>query len=160
MVGSTPVTEAIPSGFVGLSLRIPTFELYAGTDPGAVDPVFEQLVRNLATGQSPVLRFAGTDETWWPVPGMARPPGVTFTLTARYLQVVRAFAQAINARLILGVNFEADSTAVAGNEARALLGGIGGQSIGALRAGQPARALPCVRVVSAAGRAGRQWPPV
>jgi hypothetical protein len=82
-----------------------------------------------------VLRLAGTDETWWPVPHVPRPPGVTFSLTQRYLQVARALAQALDARFIFGVNFEADSTVVAGSEARALLDGIGSQWIGAFELG-------------------------
>ncbi len=135
VVHSAPGSQAIAPGFVGLSLGYSTLELYAGTNSSAVDPVFEQLIRNLAPGQSPVLRLAGTDETWWPVPHMARPPGVTFTLTARYLQVARALAQTLGARLILGINFEADSTVVAGAEAQALLDGIGRQWIAALELG-------------------------
>ncbi len=135
VVGSTPVTQAIPPGFVGLSLGYSTLELYAGTNPNAVDPVFEQLIRNLAPGQSPVLRLAGTDGTWWPVPHVPRPPGVTFSLTGRYLRVARALAQAVAARFIFGINFEADSTVVAGAEARELLGAVGRQWIDAFELG-------------------------
>jgi hypothetical protein len=135
VVQGTPVSQAIPAGFVGLSLGYSTLALYAGTNPDAVDPVFEQLIRNLAPGQSPVLRLAGTDGTWWPVPHVPRPPGVTFSLTERYLRVARALAQAVDARFIFGINFEADSTVVAGAEARELLGAVGRQWIDALELG-------------------------
>ena len=77
--------RGLPNGFLGLSLEYPAIEAYAGTDPAHIDPVFEQLVRNLAPGQAPVLRIGGdsADSTWWPVPGATRPPGVTFTLGPR-----------------------------------------------------------------------------
>ncbi len=152
------MTQAIAPGFVGLSLGYTTLELYAGTNPNALDPVFEQLIRNLAPGQSPVLRLAGTDQTWWPIAHVPRPPGVTFNLTARYLQVARALAQAINARYILGVNFEADSTLIAGTEARALLDGIGRQWIDAFELGNEPelyRAFAWYRLPDGQGVTGR-----
>jgi hypothetical protein len=136
-VGSQTVGPAIPAGFVGLSIEIPAIQAYAGQDPQAVNPVFEQLIRNLAPGQSPVLRIGGdsTDWTWYPVPHMRRPPWVRYTLTPRWLGVTRALAQAVDARIIFGVNLEADSTKVAAAEANAVIGGIGRQSIDALEIG-------------------------
>ena len=49
---------------------------------GRLNPVFLQLIRNLAGGAAPELRIGGvtTDNTWWPVPGMRAPAGVTFSL--------------------------------------------------------------------------------
>ena len=78
-----------------------------------------QLVRNLAPGQAPVLRIGGdsTDWTWWPTPGIARPRGVRFTLTDRWLAVTQALAATLRARLILGLNLEANSPALAAAEA-------------------------------------------
>ena len=69
--------RTIPSGFVGLSTEYWAIPSYAGHDPEALDPVFEQLIRNLAPGARPVLRLGGdsTDWTWWPVPGLRKPPG-------------------------------------------------------------------------------------
>ncbi len=63
-------TRAIPAGFLGLSLEYSAVSAYAGRDPSAVDPVFEQLIRNLTPGQRPVLRIGGdtTDWSWYPVP--------------------------------------------------------------------------------------------
>ena len=74
--------QAIPGGFVGLSLEYPAVAAYAGTDPSALNPVFVQLIRNLNPGQLPVLRIGGdsTDWTWWPVAGMSQPAGVNYTL--------------------------------------------------------------------------------
>ena len=67
-VGPTPVGAPIAPGFVGLSMEYPTLATYAGRNPRAVDPVLEQLIRNLAP-QRPVLRIGGstTDWTWWPI---------------------------------------------------------------------------------------------
>jgi hypothetical protein len=137
-------STAIPSGFLGLSLEYYAVEPYAGQDPHAINPVFEQLVRNLTAGQSPVLRIGGdsTDWTWWPVPHMARPPGVTFTLSNQWLSVTHALTTALHARLILGINLEANSVRLAAAEARALLGGIGRRSVAALEIGNEPELYP------------------
>src|SRR6185437_16316182 len=67
-----PTGRTIPSGFLGLSFEYPALAAYAGTDPGAVNPVLVQLIRNLSPGQAPILRIGGdtTDWTWWPVHGV------------------------------------------------------------------------------------------
>ena len=117
----------VPQGFLGLSIEYPALEAYAGSDPSSLDPVFEQLVRNLAPGQAPVLRIGGNsaDRTWWPVAGVSRPAGVTFDITPQWLQVTHALAQTLGARLILGVNLEQDSPQLASAEAHALINGVG-----------------------------------
>jgi hypothetical protein len=127
----------IPSGFVGLTTEYRGLEEYAGANPAALDPVFEQLIRNLASGQSPVLRIGGdsTDWTWWPVPHMATPGGVKFSLNKTWLQVASTLAKTLGARLILGINFEADSGRVAAAESQALVNGIGRAQIEALELG-------------------------
>jgi len=139
VVTVTPGREgrAIPAGFLGLSLELPSVEAYAGVDPAALDPVFEQLIRNLTPGQHPVLRIGGdsADWSWWPVAGIARPPGVTYSLTADWLQVTAALARALGARLIVGVNLEADNTTLASAEASALIDGIGPGAVTALELG-------------------------
>jgi hypothetical protein len=129
--------QPIPAGFVGLTTEYRGLEAYAGTNPATLDPVFEQLIRNLAPGQSPVLRIGGdsTDWTWWPVPHMARPGGVKYTLNQTWLQVASALAKNLDARLILGINFEADSGRVASAEGQAFVGGIGRERIAALELG-------------------------
>jgi hypothetical protein len=129
--------RTIPSGFLGLSIEYPALASYGGTTPADIDPVFEQLIRNLAPGQAPVLRIGGdsTDSTWWPLKGVARPPGVSFSLTQRWIQVTRKIAAAVRARLILGVNLEADSSQIAAAEAEALIAGIGRGAIRALELG-------------------------
>jgi hypothetical protein len=128
---------SVPYGFVGLSLEYSAVEQYAGGDPSAIDPVLVSLIRNLNPSQRPVIRIGGdsTDWTWWPVAGMSRPPGVTFTLGPRWVAVTKALATKLDARLILGINFEADSGTVAATESRELLNGIGTQWVRALELG-------------------------
>jgi hypothetical protein len=132
-----PTDRPLPSGFLGLSMQYKTFEPYAGTNPKAINPAFLNLIRAIAPDQSPVLRFGGdsTDWTWWPVPGMKKPGGVTYTLTPKWLQLARAMNTTLNSRLILGINLEAGSVKLAQTEADALVNGIGKPSIAGLEIG-------------------------
>jgi hypothetical protein len=84
-----------------------------------------------------VLRIGGdsTDRTWWPVRGMTSPPWAQYTLSPHWAWVARAFADAAHARLILGINLLANSTAVAAPEADAFLREIGRRRIAALEIG-------------------------
>ena len=127
----------VPFGFLGLSLEYPAIEAYAGSDPRALDRVFERLVRNLVPGQAPVLRIGGdsADRTWWPAPGVARAPGIKHAITSRWLSVTRALASSLRARLILGLNLEADNPKLAASEAGALFTGIGSQWVRAFELG-------------------------
>jgi hypothetical protein len=127
----------IAPGFLGLSLENTAIIPYAGSDPRRVNPVFLQLVRNLTPGQSPVLRIGGdsTDWAWYPVPGLTKPGGVRVTLTQRWLSVMHTVAKDLNARLIMGVDLEADSRATADGEASAFERGIGKPWVEALELG-------------------------
>jgi hypothetical protein len=159
-VEPTAYGRPMAAGFLGLSLEYSSIEAYAGDDPTAVDPVFTQLVRNLAPGQAPVLRIGGdtTDWTWWPVPGLSKPPGVRYTLSRRWLQVTRALTQSLGARLILGINLEANNVELAGTEARMLVDGIGRNSVQALEIGnEPAlyASFPWYRTATGAKVPGR-----
>lgn len=129
--------RVIPDGFLGLGFEYRALMADAGEDPNAVDPVLEQLIRNLTPGRAPALRIGGdsTDWSWWPVPGMQRPPGVSYALTPTRLAVIRALSETLGARLIMGINFEADSQVIAASEARALIAGIGRGPIEALELG-------------------------
>ncbi|MBV9941047.1 MAG: hypothetical protein JO262_02870 [Solirubrobacterales bacterium] len=128
--------RTIPAGFLGLSFEYWAEANYAGNDPRAVDPVLVRLIRSLV-GQDAILRIGGvtTDWTWWPVAGVPRPGGVNYTLTRRRLAVMGALASAVGARLILGLNLEANSRVVAGAEERAMLKFIGGRRIEAFELG-------------------------
>lgn len=117
----------IASGFVGVSFEFPALTAYTGFNPHAVNPVLEQFLRNLAPGGTPVIRIGGnsTDTTWWPTPGVARPAGISYTLTPRWLAVVKALARNVGGRVILGVNLEARRPALAAAEAAAFVKRLG-----------------------------------
>jgi hypothetical protein len=131
------IGRMIPAGFLGLSLEYPALPAYAGTDPGRVDPVLLQLIRNLSPNQAPRLRIGGdsTDWTWWPLAGVAKPGGVKYTLGENWVRVTGALTRDLGARVTLGIDLEADSDKVAAAEARALIAGIGSGSIQALELG-------------------------
>jgi hypothetical protein len=136
-VGAPMRVHPIPSGFLGLSIEYPSIEPYAGTDPNAVNPVLLQLIRNLAPNQSPVLRIGGdsTDWEWWPVPHMKKPGGVRYALTRTWVAVTRALTQQLDARLILGLDLEANSQTLYSTEASHLIGGLGQQAVEAFEPG-------------------------
>jgi hypothetical protein len=136
-VGHTAVSRPIAPGFVGFSFEFPAVVSYAGSDPRAINPVLVQLIRNVAPGQSPVLRIGGnsTDTSWWPTAGVTSTPGISYALTPDWLATTRALAQATGARLILGVNLKLDSVTEAIAEARAYQTGIGRRYIDALEIG-------------------------
>ena len=115
------MSRPIPPGFIGLSIEYPSLLAYSGTNPAAPNPTGIRLVRELNLSGSPVIRFGGdtTDWTWWPTPGVKRPPGIRYALTRRWLSVTRATALALRAHLILGINLEANRATVARAEAAA-----------------------------------------
>src|SRR5450755_1529586 len=53
------VGRPVATGFLGLGMEYKGLAAYAGDEPAAVNPVLVQLVRNLAPGQTPVLRIGG-----------------------------------------------------------------------------------------------------
>jgi hypothetical protein len=126
----------LPAGWLGLSLEFLALEDYAGSNPAALDQPFLQLIRNLAP-RSAVVRIGGdsTDWTWWRVTGMARPGGARFTVGPHWASVAHALAISLGARLILGVNFEADSRRIAHAMAAGLLAGVGARQVAALELG-------------------------
>jgi hypothetical protein len=134
---SQATTGQVASGFLGLSFEIRGIETYTGTDPLAINPVFEQLIRNLDPGQRPVLRLGGdsTDETWYRYRKGPHPVGVRYTIPSSWFSVIKALAAGVDAHLILGVNFEQDSAAVARTEAQAFESKIGSQWIQAVALG-------------------------
>lgn len=136
-VGAPLNVHPIRPGFLGLSIEYPSIEAYAGTNPKAINPVLVQLIRNIAPNQSPVLRIGGdsTDWEWWPVQGMQKPGGVKYALTPTWIAVMKAVTEQLDARLILGVDLEANSLTLARAEANALVNGLGTQTVEALEPG-------------------------
>jgi hypothetical protein len=136
-IGGPATPRAVPPGFLGLSFEYWAIPDYVGANPRHVNPVFLQLIRNLAGGSPPDLRIGGvtTDNTWFPIRGASTPPGVAFALTRHWIATIGAVAARLDARLILGINLEADSSAVAAAEARALIDGVGRRRVEALELG-------------------------
>jgi hypothetical protein len=159
-VSSTPLSRRIPAGYLGLSLEYNTVTAYEGTDRDQANPVLAQLIRNLAPGQRPILRIGGdsTDWTWWPIKGVHRPPGATNSLQPSWLLRARMLTQTTGARLILGINLEANSPTIASVEANQLANGIGRGSVDALEVGNEPQLypiLPWYKSASGAWRFGR-----
>ena len=136
-VSSTPVGQAMPDGFLGVSFEFRALHQYTGRDPRAVDPVLVALLGGLAPGSAPSLRVGGdsTDGTWWPIPGVVPPGGIYYRLTPGWLRTARALAADLKTRMILGINLEAGRPAIAAAEARAFVSGIGRRYIQALEIG-------------------------
>ncbi len=136
-VSDTPTGQAMPPGFVGVSLEFKAVQEYTGSDPSAVNPVFVHLLKALAPGQAPVVRIGGnsTDQTWWPMRGTIPPAGLRYTLTPDWLRTTHALAQALGARMIVGINLAAGRPAIAAAEGKALVSGIGRQFIQGLEIG-------------------------
>jgi hypothetical protein len=136
-VSASSASRPLASGFLGFSFEYQALRAYAGRDPDHLNPVLLSLVRQLNPGQSPLLRIGGnsTDQTWWPTPGVIPPAPVDYPLSDDWLRVAHALAVDLNAKLILGVNLEADRPALAAQEGRALLAGIGRARIAALEIG-------------------------
>jgi hypothetical protein len=142
-IGGPSARRGIPPGFLGLSLEYWAVPDYAGPNPRRVNPVCLRLIRNLTGGSAQVLRIGGvtSDNTWWPTKGVPKPAGVVFGLTRRWIRTIGAVAARLDARLILGINFEADSRRVAATEARALVAGVGRGRVQALACRRRARLL-------------------
>jgi hypothetical protein len=136
-VTGAPVRGSLPAGFEGLSMEFRGLETYAGADPAAINPVFEQLLRNLAPNQQGLLRIGGdgTDWTWWPVPHVAKPGGVRYDIDRNWMAVAKSLSQSASLRLIMGINLEANSSRVAGAEAKAMLTYVGRERIEGLEIG-------------------------
>ncbi len=136
-VSAVPYGRSMPSGFLGVSFEYKATHLYTGRDPDHINPVLVALLRGLVPGQAPVVRIGGNsaDQTWWPMRGVIAPGGINYRLTKGWLRTTKAFIDALEGKLILGVNLAASRPAIAAAEARALLAGIGPHRIEALEIG-------------------------
>jgi hypothetical protein len=126
-VANTAAGPPIRAGFVGITTEYWDMFKETGTDPTQPDVPFEQVLRNLAPDGGLDLRIGGdtSDWTWWPVPGMARPPWARWTLTPAWMAVAQKLLEDLHAHLIIGLNMEADDPAVASTEVKAFESGIG-----------------------------------
>ncbi|MCL2417895.1 MAG: glycosyl hydrolase family 79 C-terminal domain-containing protein [Conexibacteraceae bacterium] len=117
----------VAAGFVGLATEYWNVESETGMNPAAPDVPFEHVARSLAPYGGLILRVGGdsTDWTWWPVPGMMKPPWVQWTMTPTWAAVTKRLAQDLNAHLILGINMEANDTRIASTEIHEIQSSIG-----------------------------------
>jgi hypothetical protein len=136
-VGAPLRARPLPHGFVGLSLEYRAIPEYAGHDPRAINPLLVRLIEELSPGERPQLRIGGdsTDRAWWPAHGVKKPLGAYIRLGGRWGAVAGALVRATDARVILGINLEADSGAVARLEATQLVRAIGRDRLQALELG-------------------------
>ena len=139
LVDRAPLSSPLPGGFLGLSLEYRTIPQWLGavSSPSAVNPTLLGLIRGLNPTGRPDIRIGGqsTDRSWWPVPGAKAPTGVTYALTPTWTADARALAQALDARMLLSVNLEANSPQDSGYEARELLAGVGASYVDGLEIG-------------------------
>ncbi len=128
-MGAPTRAPSIAKGFLGMSIEYQSAAVDAGP-ASHPDTVMDQLIANLNPGQRPVIRIGGdsTDHTWYPVTGLSS-PGLTYALTPAWLASVAKFAQDSDAKLILGIDLEANQPKIAAAEARALLDAIGSTHI-------------------------------
>jgi Glycosyl hydrolase family 79 C-terminal beta domain len=131
------VGRPIQAGFLGLSIEYWATEAYAGKDPRAINPVLARLIQNVLSPRAGVLRIGGvsTDKTWWPVKGFRQPLGVNYKLNRRRLAVIKSLASTLGARLIMGINLEANSPIIAAAEVHAMLSQLGRRQVEAFELG-------------------------
>lgn len=111
-VGGTAAVAATSTaqGFLGIATELTTIPRLSGSaaDP---DTPFIHLLSNLSPGAPFLLRLGGVsaDYSWWPIPGMKKPPFL-YALTPQWGADVRALLTALGGTAILGVNLEEHPT--------------------------------------------------
>src|SRR5581483_10443090 len=109
-------TAPLPDGFLGVALEVSTIPKWVGdaTTPAQVNPVLVQLLRNLNPVGAPSIRVGGqsTDRSWWPVPKLNDPAGVTYAIGTSWAKAALLLAERMGARYIMSVNLEANSTRI------------------------------------------------
>jgi hypothetical protein len=133
----TATSRRVPNGFLGFSFEFSAVRAYTGDDPRNINPVFEQLIRNLTPGQRPVIRIGGdsTDLSYAPSSGVTPPPYVAYALTPGWMATTAALAHQLGARMTMGLNLVANNPALAAAEARDFVRALGRRSIEALEIG-------------------------
>jgi hypothetical protein len=150
-VSSTPATKSLPTGFVGLAFTYAALAQWTSPN-GPADPVLVHLIRNLTPSGRPWVRIGGenADRSWWPIAGFHKPIGITYDLGTEWTELAHRFAQATNARLMLGLNLEADKPRIDKVEARKLLAGVGRRYVQSLQIGNEPelyRSIPWYKVL-------------
>jgi hypothetical protein len=145
-VSGGSVARPLPEGFLGIAI---TFDTVTDWEPGGSAPpnrVLARLVSNLNPIGDPSIRIGGesTDRSWWPTSGVPQPRGVTETLGTAWGQSVRQLAVSTNAKLLLGLNLEANRARIDQNEAHHFLSVLGRRYIGALEIGNEPDLYPLI----------------
>jgi hypothetical protein len=145
-VSGTSLARRLPQGFLGIAI---TFDSVTDWEPGGSappNPALAQLVHNLNPIGRPSIRIGGesADRSWWPTPGVAQPRGVTETLGPAWGQSVKQLAVSTNAKLLLGLNLEANRPKLDQNEADQYLRVLGRRYIGALEIGNEPDLYPLI----------------
>jgi hypothetical protein len=140
------LARPLPQGFLGVAI---TFNTVTDWEPGGSvppNPVLAQLVHNLNPTGNPSIRIGGdsTDRSWWPTPGVPQPLGVTETLGPAWGRSVKQLAVSTNAKLLLGLNLEANRPRLDQNEAHQYLKVLGRRYIGALEIGNEPDLYPLI----------------
>jgi hypothetical protein len=135
-VSKTAVTRPLPKGFVGLAFTYSALARWM-SQRGPADPVLVRLIRNLSPVGRPWLRIGGesADRSWWPISGYHKPIGITYDLGPEWTETAHRLAQATNARLMLGLELEADQPEIDKVEAQQLLKRVGTRYIQSLQIG-------------------------
>lgn len=133
-VGAPQTAPPVAPGFVGLSIEYQGLGSYVAYGR---NPVLEHLIAALAPGQAPVLRIGGdsSDHSWWPTTGVEHSLGLSYALTPAWAAGVSQLVHDLGARVILGLNLEADSPRLAAVEAQELVARIGREHVQSLELG-------------------------
>jgi hypothetical protein len=144
-VGGAPLTGPRPDGFVGLAFTYSGLAQWM-SENGSTDPVLMQLIRNLTPVGRPSLRIGGesADRSWWPIAGYRRPFGITYELGPWWADIARRLAHATNARLLLGLELEANRPRIDAVEARELLHGVGSHYVQSFQIGNEPNLYPVI----------------
>jgi hypothetical protein len=136
-VSGRPHGGSLPNNFLGLAFTYKPIPSWVGPPSAPVDPVLVQLIRNLSPHGRPLLRIGGesADHSWWPISGYRKPFGITYDLTPAWTTAARRLAKAAHARLMLGVNLQANRTKLVGVESHQLLRRIGARYIQSFQIG-------------------------
>jgi hypothetical protein len=130
-VGARAVSQAMPAGFVGLSIEYNAVEPYA-----AAGARLRQALANLAPGQRPYIRVGGdsADHSTVPIPGFSN-TGVFATWGPRWEAAARALASGADAHMVFDLDLEVNQARVPQAEARTMLADVGARYVSAFELG-------------------------
>ena len=137
LVSGGPNSRPLPQGFLGLAFEFGNVQDWEPGGSGPPNLALAQLVHNLNPIGRPSIRIGGesTDRSWWPTPGVPQPLGVTRTLGPAWGQALKQLAISTNAKMLLGLNLEANRAEIDRTEADHYLKLLGKRYIGALEIG-------------------------